>query len=691
MSEIDSVIEKAKILELNLKMEMLLKHNLSILKEKVPALYNVFSNYEESELALYYDTDGDGYLNLVNTKNNLPVYPMDPGIFAAKQIELYVKRPLSYKLSFTKSSDDLGQIHAKYADKLVGYYTDEIPEQSKRDSLPESMRFMLMLGCGFGLHIADLLEKTDLKHLCIYEPHMDAFYASLHTTDWSLILEHFDRVGYSIEFCIGMSARDTLLTVSNFLNREGAFNSVITYFYKHFDSPEVTEMLSLFLREFHLSAFGWGYFDDERLSLAHTVENHIKKIPVLNKTYQASDLMGDVPVFLVANGPSLDDCADLLKKNQNNSIIISCGTAIGSLYKMGIKPDIHIEMERTKPVIEWIEVGTDKEFRKGIKLVALNPVHPGVFDLFDDAYMALKPNDAGTAFMHSCLKPESNTVMANASNPTVANCGFSVCMIMGFRNINLVGLDLSLKSAEQRHSKYSVYSDIESETESQIGYQFEDGGNFLVKGNFQEKVLTTPMYDNARSVFEYLLKFNKHPTYNLSDGVFISGAEPRSIKDVSFKVENFDKNTLISSMFDEIFSSEPFVEVTTHDEAKRRISLIKDALFDLKTLLNSPICSKQGVYDILNDLHKYTLSLSKSEKTSMCFYLLKGSVTYMTSLIALVINDLSEAEVENHFLACKEIVDTFLSEAEMLIEQAPFELDETRRDLMSNLKVPLDS
>ena len=47
---------------------------------------------------------------------------------------------------------------------------------------------------------------------------------------------------------------------------------------------------------------------------------------------------------------------DFLRENQDKIIIISCGTTLKALLKNNITPDIHVEMERTKYLIEYIEV-----------------------------------------------------------------------------------------------------------------------------------------------------------------------------------------------------------------------------------------------------------------------------------------------------------------------------------------------
>nr|MDC2855947.1 DUF115 domain-containing protein [Ningiella sp. W23] len=109
--------------------------------------------------------------------------------------------------------------------------------------------------------------------------------------------------------------------------------------------------------------------------------------------------MRDHPVYIVANGPSLDSAIEFLKTNQNNIIIISCGTALRALLSNNIKPDIHIEMERTAGLLEWIESinrtsGLTTKLDE-INIIALNTVYDNILKRFRSAYLLSKVNDAG--------------------------------------------------------------------------------------------------------------------------------------------------------------------------------------------------------------------------------------------------------------------------------------------------------
>ncbi|MFL9598655.1 6-hydroxymethylpterin diphosphokinase MptE-like protein, partial [Aeromonas veronii] len=89
---------------------------------------------------------------------------------------------------------------------------------------------------------------------------------------------------------------------------------------------------------------GWGFFDDNIYALAHSHTHLQDGIPFL-KRWRNSSTFEQVPVFVVGNGPSLDQSIEFIRQHQQQAIIIACGTAVSALYKTGIKPDIYVAVE----------------------------------------------------------------------------------------------------------------------------------------------------------------------------------------------------------------------------------------------------------------------------------------------------------------------------------------------------------
>ena len=103
-----------------------------------------------------------------------------------------------------------------------------------------------------------------------------------------------------------------------------------------------------------------------------------------NLSNKFSKIAKRTPVFIVANGPSLDSDIEWLLANQGKAIIVSAGTAISALKAYGLKPDIHCEMERVMNTCNVLRSYYDEDYFKDIAFVGLNTVQPGIFELFNN-------------------------------------------------------------------------------------------------------------------------------------------------------------------------------------------------------------------------------------------------------------------------------------------------------------------
>ena len=134
----------------------------------------------------------------------------------------------------------------------------------------------------------------------------------------------------------------------------------------HYPSEGIFELMKRTKQEFFLLSSGWGFFDDNIISISHCVENVRKNLPFLITGKSLDENWSNIPVFVVGNGPSLDMAIDTLKKLQDNVIILSCGSALSALHKAGIRPDIHVQVERTKLVPDSHRLLNDADYLKDI-------------------------------------------------------------------------------------------------------------------------------------------------------------------------------------------------------------------------------------------------------------------------------------------------------------------------------------
>jgi len=225
---------------------------------------------------------------------------------------------------------------------------------------------------------------------------------------------------------------------------------------------------------------------------------------------------------------------------------------LSSLAKVGIKPDFHVEMERSSITPYYIQAGTSDEYRRGIPLLALNTAPPNMTALFDEVCLAVKPNDAGNVLINDTFKNHGLRPLL-ACNPTVTNAGLSFALSMGFTEILLIGVDLGQKTAASHHSSLSVYHDLEKRSKGKIKPGIEERQLSLIPGNFGGEVYADWILSFSRNEMEILLSWpnpvgREHAVYNLNDGALINGAIPARYSDLNAFRPLADKPAIIAAI-----------------------------------------------------------------------------------------------------------------------------------------------
>lgn len=602
--------------------------NIRFFQKKLPDIAKKFETYNVEKVKLHLSPEG--YLNLVNTTlNNKPVYAYDPQQFCQDYVDQFAKTPLVYKVNF-KAKNILDEENVTYVSIANRCHAllDGLPRRLDSQPLESSTDTLILNGIGMGYLIPQLLELSDIRNIIILEPHPDIFHASLHILDWEQVFHHFEQENHSIKLIVDESPSKSMNSLRKHFYRIGTHHIINAYHIEHLSSKEMTVILERFIESARLDFLPSGYFDDEQVSLAHTVHNWRSQIPPLREFSPIENRSVDKPVFLIGNGPSLDTAKDFLKQNQDKAIIVSCGTTLGSLRKLGIKPDIHIEMERTRPVVEWISTSTDEAYRKDILLLALNTVHPDVFKMFDIRGMGMKTNDLGTHFFSQYISEGSNAINLAYCNPTVGNAGMAFCVALGFRNIFMFGLDLGFSSGEQHHSKLSTHYKMDDKHQKSLHlYDAKDKDNCEAIANFGGTVVTTHVYLSAKGSFERLISaIPKLRCFNTSNGILIEGAAPTKINEIQLEEKIENKSELVRALYQQHFYTDGLKPIDSDQAISIMFDPVIKALDKLKLLLATPPNDWEQAQLSINSLHKLILSLGLNNDTQYCYTLLKGSI-----------------------------------------------------------------
>ncbi len=655
MFNVNSAEYRQAATALNYEIEAVFRKNLKYFEDNEPDIYRLFKDYKPKKLRL--KLAPEGYLNLFNIDTGLPVYPTNPLEYAKKQVEIHLESRPVFTLNLMLPENNLeGYPYTKCISKLDIIYdkiTINVPTKGEKE-----VPHMFMFGGGLFLHLEPLLNTLDIKSLSIFESNHDSFYASAHLIDWSEIYKYFSQEGYSLSFNITSNDESDLHKIANIYYQKGFHNFPRIEQYFHYYNDEISNISKKIKSHLQTIIGSQGFFEDERIGLAHTLDNLKNNYPINSKNLFNDGDISNIPVIVVGNGPSLDKIIPLLKENKSNCLVVSSGSALSALLKNGIKPDIHVEQERMSIVANWLEESTMPEERKGISLVALNPCHPRTFKLFDSAYMALKPADLGTDLI--TVSGLSKYSLSYNCLPLVGNLALSVVLGLGFDRIFLAGIDCGMVDKENHHSEDSNYYNNEKTYSKDVIDSNALYGFLKVKGNLREAVTSTPMFSYSRIELESLLNRHQPNCYNLSDGAYIKGSKP-------LLVENFPKLQAINNKTEFVKKRLDLAFIPQNIDDK----LIKGMVSDNIKRYNELIVSIEDKFDLkslnmseLNDNFDTLELILKAIKISdpVVHRLINGSVRGIAYKMTVAKYNLSNEDFDSYFETVRPIISTFFKE-----------------------------
>lgn len=573
-----------------------------------------------------------------------PIYPENSSEHLAGQLERFFQKPtaLFTSPSYFQETPDISPVHDKYLFQIQNNIPQKQTGNAAYDAHLDSIPCLVMFGVGTGQQIQQLINLLDIKTLVLIDQDYSMLKASMHLIDWRPIFEYFDKESYSLEFNVHKDPYTTGATVINSLKKNKTFyynyiNIFLTY--KTVFFKETYEHIRL---NYSKLTYGWGFYDDEIMSIDNTIENINNNIPVFlgNKA-----LPENSHAFIIGSGPSVDNDIAYIKKHLDKAVIISCGSSIKILEQNGITPDYHIEVERTPATIKQLDYISSK-FLKKVNFIGLNVIPPEVFSRFKTSKLFFRTNDAGAT-----LAP-SNMPKLEHCNPTVINGALAIASEAGFKNIYLFGADMGYKDEKKHHSKYSVYNDSNT-----VFYDYREAGtiNSSFCGNFDknEKFLSTEIYiwckqrvQNCIIDYNYRQK-KKINYYNCSDGLAIDSTVPLKSSNIILDKAS-EKDTVINT-FEQNFSHN-FRKLNKDIKNQHKIQIqISTKIIDniISIISKDKIISYSQLFTTMDKTFSLLLNTTRDNNSSMAFSLLSGTIIHMYTLIY------------SHSLLAKNIEDSF--------------------------------
>ena len=606
--------------------------NLLYFKEKFPHFYEKFKEYERKEYGL--ELDKNGCLNIAC--NGHFIYDDDPRKIAKIQAEEFVKKPTRniYRMNPMTDEELISEnpLKFRHLDYVVNIARlgQEYEFKAIRDDanlIPIGRNpFLSVIGVGLGYHLEELPLES-VEHLYIYEPKDDLFYASMFTINWRYLVEKFEQDNKSITILVGNTKEQFFEGLQTLFHKFGMFKSAVLPYFNHYESITASEIIEYVNINGRVLYSGFGFMEDEIMSLVHTYKNLYKEPSILGPVANLKEDGFDYPLFICGSGPSMDESYDYIKANRDKAIVVSCGSGVVALFKYGIKPDIHVDVERTKPVYDWLKTIQDEDstFLEGVTFIGMNNVYPDVQNLFDRKMLFLKPNDAGTDMIRVTYNSELPLIYG--SNPTCVNGAVGFFNNIGSGDIYLFGCDFGYKDETKHHSKNSGYFDTFKE------YNKDAYAKLATReGNFGGKVFTDQTYDSCRHSVEYSIRHHvkdeNKTVFNCSDGAKVVGTQPLHLEDIELE-QVLDKKAfsdcVLSYGKDNVLSPKTW-EREINDRINKTIDVIDNVLIN-EELLEVNIEPEQ-VIDIFTTMHNKIMELDGS-KDIVGIRTLKGSIVYV--------------------------------------------------------------
>ncbi|KKO47042.1 hypothetical protein WG68_03695 [Arsukibacterium ikkense] len=528
------------------------RRNMTALHKFYPKVHDEIDKHQSQHWQAV--TDDNGKPNLYHPKRKAFFY-QDLDTESARLVGDFTRRPykddvLLGQTSVDKFSHYIHYSHIAQTQPLIN------KQLQQKIQLPKEVDSLIIFGVGLGKHIQLLTEQYQISNLYICEPNLDFFAASLAVTDWAAIFERAEQNGLRIYLNLGGDGSTYFYDLMAQFYQVGAYSIANTYMLCSYFNQKMHKAIADLRAELKVVLALGEYYDHCRYGIAHTYNSVAKQHRFLqydNSSYRNLPAL-NLPVFIVGNGPSLDGSFAYLQEHRDKVLLISCGTALYSLYKMGIKPDFHAEVEQNRSTFCWIGQVDDTQYLKDIRLISVNGIHPDTADLFKETLLCFKDGESSTNFFDTRLKKQGVHIASlSYAYPTVTNLVLNYALRLGFKVFYLFGVDLGYADVRQHHSQASAY--YRNDGSEVYDYQQTHGGGMPAEGNFLPYVFTKPEFDMSRKLLEQAISKagRKVEIYNCSNGVKIAGAVPLQPGNILFRDLPQDKDLLLQNLIDTAF------------------------------------------------------------------------------------------------------------------------------------------
>jgi hypothetical protein len=361
----------------------------------------------------------------------------------------------SYALETSKSEAPTLTVKIS-GQKPVSYHSryDPVKEAKRQvDSAYENQTHVLLLGGGLCYAAEEILKRLPQNisgpQLFVVEPDPGVFLAALTARDLTSLLQD-SRVAW----CVGMSPDQ----IGDFWNNNLDWSvmeklSIVDH------PPSVSRFRPIFERVVEKVRYLCNRSKGNLVTLMHAgTDFHTNNFSNLAASFtlpgvaRLFDRFANVPVIVVAAGPSLDKNMHLLKRIKGKFPIVAVDTALRQLSARGILPDIVCAADPSyENSLDFVGVENVKDV-----VLAIEPMtHPDIFANFSGPKM-LMTFGGGLYPIYEDMREEVGKLICWGS---IATSVYDLALKLGADPLVFVGLDLSFQDG-RLHAKGSYSDDL---------------------------------------------------------------------------------------------------------------------------------------------------------------------------------------------------------------------------------------
>jgi hypothetical protein len=608
----------------------LLDQNMAALQRFYPAVFKAIEKHNNQHWHLA--TDSNGNANLYHPERNALFYN-DLEADSAQLLEYFSSHPFKDDVILgQKTGRKLSSfLHFQYVEKLQPIIRTIYTETRQ---LPDTINSLIIFGIGLGKHIELLTKQRHIDNLYICEPNLDFFKASLEVTDWAALFEQAEQNSTRIYLNLGGDGTEYFYDLMAQFYKVGAYSIADTYMLSAYYNEQMQKAISELRSQLKVVLAIGEYYDHAKFGIAHTYASLKNKHKFMRAdTTEAANLLKELPVFIIGNGPSLDHNFEHIKQYRDQVLLISCGTALKALYQQGIRPDFHAEVEQNRATYDWVTQIDDADYLRQIRLISVNGMHPDTAALFKETLLAFKDGESSTYVFNGGLKKQGYELASlSYAYPTVTNLVVNYMLKLGARLLYLFGVDLGFVDVRYHHSQHSAY--FKPSGEEIYNYQQAHGGGMPAVGNFRPVVFTKPEFNVSRKLMEQALNKASHKleVYNCSDGVKIKGATALDAENILLPEIKLDKEILVGQLIQWVYFDD-FSVYADLIYKKFDLSLLDQSLEKWLEILDKEIQSKEDASLLIKQQWDFLRSRATVD-SDLTFCLLYGSSNYISGIMA---------------------------------------------------------